>query len=169
MQLSRLMLSAMLTLTMLLSACGLTEFEEDIDTEFTVPKPARLTAQPYLKTKNFKFDNDPADAEYAKFKKAYIEVVAPTGHDLTVMDSINVYADVDGELTLLATADEFMSGQRYRRMQIAMRGDLRHLTEDRRISLVFEVVPSQWHLSGWPAAGITVRSGVTLLISADIF
>ena len=96
-------------------------------------------------------------------------MVAPTGHDLTVMDRINVYADVDGELTLLATADEFMSGQRYRLMQIAMRGDLRHLTEDRRMSLVFEVVPSQWHLSGWPDAGITIRSGVTLLISADIF
>lgn len=164
--------TALATLTLFLvalSGCGLTEFEDSFDTKFTVPKPAGLDSGPYLKTKRFKFDSDPNDAESAKFKKVYIEVVAPDDSDLTFMDSIKVYADVDGELTLLATADEFENGERYRRLDIERKGDLRGFVIDRRITLVFEVVPSRWHVLSWPQEGITIKAGVTMLIEADIF
>jgi hypothetical protein len=166
---SRLAIASLIAFALLSSACGLTEFEEELDTEFTVPKPTSFESGTYLKTKRFKFDNDPADAESAVFKRAYIEVIAPDNHDLTFMDSIQVYADADGELTLLASASEFETGQRYRRLNIDMGGDLRHLTRNQRLNLVFEVVPSRWHLSLWPSDGITIRAGVTLLIEADIF
>jgi hypothetical protein len=161
-------LVALAVASMALTGCGITEFEDSFDTKFTVPKPLSLESGPYLKTKRFKFENNPKDAEFAKFKKAYVQVVAPEGSDLTFMDSIKVYADLDGELTLLATANEFESGQRHRNLKIELKGDLRGYVVDRRITLVFEVVPSRWHILSWPEDGITVRAGVTMLIGADL-
>lgn len=161
-------ISALVLLSFVSTGCGVTEFDDSFDTKFTVPKPVTLEAGPYLKTKRFKFENDPSEAKYAKFKKATIEVVAPDSSDLTFMDSIKVYADVDGVLTLLATADDFSSGERYRRLTIEERGDLRGYVRDKRITLVFEVVPSRWKVLSWPEDGITIKAGVTMKIGAEL-
>jgi len=150
----------------LLVGCGLAEFDEDIDTQFTVPKPAEglFGLDPFAKTKRFKLGTDPADAERATFKSASIQVLAPAGADLSIMDRVEVHADLGGELTLLGEAEGFSPGEKVRHFDIVFRDDIRRfVTKDKRVVLVFVVFPSAF-ASKWPEDGITIRADVTVRV-----
>ncbi len=152
------------------SACGITEFENEFDTEFTVPKPQETVfgLEPFSKSKRFKFDSDPADAEYAKIKSAALEVTAPEGSDLSFLNRLEVYIeDEGGELTLLAIADDFKPGERSRGLTIEYGSDVRSFVRDQRVYLTWVVYPSGWTFN-WPDEGITLRTEVTMAIKADI-
>lgn len=153
-----------------ITGCGLTEFENSFDTEFTIPQPERnvFGLEPYSKSKRFKFDSDPADAEYAKIKRAGLQVLAPEGSDLSFLNRLEVYLDEeDGQQTLLATAEDFKPGEFSRELTIEYGEDMRPYVRDQRVYLTFVVYPSGWSFD-WPEDGIKVRADVTMRIKADI-
>jgi hypothetical protein len=155
----------------LFTGCGLTEFENTFDTEFTVPKPERSVfgLQPFSKSKRFKFDEDPADAEYAKIKRAGLTVIAPAGSDLSFLNRLEVYLDEeDGQQTLLATAEDFKPGESSRELTVEYDEDMRGFVRDQRVYMTFVVYPSGWSFN-WPEDGISVRADVTMKIKADVF
>lgn len=149
-----------------LSACGLSEFDDEIDTQFTVPQPKEgiFGLEPFTKTKRFKLGSDPNDAERATFKRARIQVLAPPTSDLSIIDRIEVHADVDGELTLLAQAEGFVPDERLRNLEVVFKDDIRgFVTPDNRVTMVFVVFPSTFAPS-WPESGITIKADVTVRI-----
>lgn len=156
----------MATVLVITSGCGLSEFDDEIDTQFTVPQPKEgiFGLEPFTKTKRFKLGSDPKDAERATFKRARIQVLAPPLSDLSILDKIEVYADVDGVLTLLADAEGFVPDERLRNLDIVFKDDIRgFVTPDNRVTLVFVVFPSTFAPS-WPEGGITIKADVTVRI-----
>ena len=152
-----------------ISGCGeLDEFEDDFDTEFTVPKPEGLTVEPFTKNKRFKMESDPADAESVKFKRAKISVQAPAGSDLSFLSRIEIYIEKDSELTLVADAEGFSPGERSRSLSIVYKGDLRQFVDDQRVRLTWIVYPTAWGYD-WPDEGVDIKTDVTFLINANIF
>ncbi len=154
------------------TACGsLTEFENDFDTEFTIPAPPDGggfgPVEPYSKTKVFKFSDDPNDAEFAKFKEAIITVLAPSGADFSFLNKLEVYVEKDNEMTLLATAKDFNPGETRRELKIEYTGDLRGFIDGQRVRLTWIVYPSAWTAT-WPEDGVTIRTEVVMRIKADI-
>ncbi len=147
---------------------SLDEFEDSFDTEFTVPKPEG-PLMPFEKTKRFKLENDPNDAESVRFKEARLSVAAPAGKDLAFLSRIEVYIrDEADALTLVGEAEGFRSGETSRDLQIAFGGDLRPFVVDQRVRLTWIVYPVAWGYD-WPEEGVTLRTDVTFLINADIF
>ena len=165
--------------SLMLIGCNLEEFEEEFDTEFTVPKPTEklFGAQVHTQAKRFKMENDPQDAEHVEFLDASLTVLAPDGHDLSFMNKLDVFVcksiefddckDPDnGNLLLLATADEFSPGDTKRALDISYSGDLRGFSKDQRILLTWIVYPSSWY--SWPESGITIQTNVRLLVELDL-
>lgn len=155
-----------------LSGCGeLTEFENEFDTEFTIPKPEKgaFGLKPYTKKKRFKFDSDPADAEWARLQRAGLTVLAPEGSDLSFLNRLEVFVEeADGTLVPLASAEDFAPNETQRNLTIDYDDDLRPFVRDQRVHLTWVAYPSNWSFA-WPADGITIRTDVTMRIKADVF
>ncbi|MEL6177457.1 MAG: hypothetical protein AAFS10_00820 [Myxococcota bacterium] len=161
------------------TACNLNEFEEEFDTEFTIPAPnGGLGAEPYRQSKRFKMERDPRDAEDVRFLGAALEVIAPDGADLTFMTQLDVYVcasnefedctDPDSEnLTLLASATGFEPGETKRSLDIQFNQDIRGFVTDKRVLLSWFVYPTGWGYT-WPEEGVTLRTDVRLLIRVDV-
>jgi hypothetical protein len=168
-----------MALSSLGTACTM-DFEEDFDTEFRVPSPkAGEQAKPYSKAKRFKMDHDPADADAVEFMDAYVAVKAPSGSDLTFLNSIEVFVcdDIDfakchglhpeANLTMVAMGEGFVPGQTIADLEIVYDGDLRKFVKDNRVVLTFVVYPTAWGYN-WPEDGVLIEAGVTLLITAGL-
>lgn len=148
------------------TACGLDEFDEEFDTEFTVPQPKEgfFGLEPFSKTKRFKLGSDPADAERAVFRKATIQIVAPDNADLSILDSLEVYVEEPDGQTLLATAEAFVPGERVRNLDIVFKDDIRgFVSSDQRVEMTWVVYPSTF-APPWPEDGLTIRTDVTIRI-----
>jgi len=158
----------LLSTLLLFAGCNgeLDEFEDDFDTQFTVPKPEGAV-EPFTKSKRFILDNDPSEAEFVKFKRARLSVQAPAGSDLSFLSRIEIYIEHDSELTLVAEAEGFSPGETARALDIVYRGDLRGFVTDKRVRLTWIVFPTAWGYA-WPDEGVTIQTDVTFLINADI-
>ena len=162
------------------TGCNLDEFEEEFDTEFTVPPPQGegFGVRPHRKSKRFKMERDPQDAENVRFLDASLRVIAPEGSDLTFMNQLDVYVcdsiefedctDPDsGNLTLLATASGFEPGETIRFLDIEFTDDIRGFSKDKRVLLTWFVYPTGWGYD-WPDEGVTIQTDVRLLVRVDV-
>lgn len=162
------------------SGCAIDEFEEDFDTEFTVPKPeSQLNWEPFSKAKRFTLKKDPADADSVRFLDAGLSVIAPAGSDLTFMNRLEVYvcdsvefadcrnAPDNPNLTLLAEAEGFRPNETSRGLDIVYTGDIRGFVQDKKVVLTWLVYPTGWGYD-WPEEGVTMQTDVVLLINADV-
>ncbi len=159
---------ALVAVMSMTTACGLNDFTDEIDTEFTIPKPKEniFGLEPYSKTKRFKLGSDPKDADKAEFTKARLSVLAPANADLSFIDALEVYVEQEGQQpVLLADAEGFAPGERARNLNVVYKGDIRgFVTDDRRVSLTWVVYPSTF-APEWPEDGIQIRTEATVLIT----
>ncbi len=150
----------------LMTGCGLSEFDEEIDTQFTVPKPKSgvFGLEPFTKTKRFTLGSDPGDAERVTITRARIQVLAPLSSDLSILDRLEVYVEKDSELTLLGEATGFAPQERLRNLDIVFKDDIRSfVTEENKVVLVFVVFPSTFAPT-FPEDGITLQADMTVRI-----
>jgi len=160
----RIVATAICALVMSGMGCLQNTVSDDFSTELTVFAPG-TAGQAYEIRKRFRFSRSPQDARAIRLESAFISVVEPEDIDLSFIQSITVYVELEnGERVWLATGGGFGPDERFGLVTDTNTDDLRAFVRpDARITLVFEVTPSSWYRN-YPEGGITLLAKASLII-----